>query len=1511
LACALIISLAARSAPANTIADSADDWSTTGTQGEKGWFSGYYDLTNDGDKKYATSDFIPFRKTNGPVSPGGNHWTGTEWDLLATASGPWTSLARESTHPNGTNSAPQVEHWTVRRWVSAHAGPARLIWQIRKENTGSAANEGVTGELYVNGVRRDRATIGGNDGAGVTRSIDVSLAIGDIVDLALTPENKDGSRSDGSDGSTSRLTIDDGISDEDSDGVLDDADNCPREPNPAQTDSDGDEIGDDCDNCPSVANPRQRDTDRDGAGDECDDEARRIHRRIVVSEIHYNPGENQDLEFIEIRNVGEDDVELGRWAVTKGIRYEFEAGERLGPGAYLVICHRPDLLASNFGADPALLRTWFDTGLDNGGEDIELVDEFGGVVDRVTYDDDAPWDRAADGTGASLQRLCLDGPSDAPHVWATDVGDPVTPGRENARSICPAPPLAAPAIAIHEIHYHSPDDHDELHEFIELVNTTASPIDLEGYCFTNGVDFCFEASTVLEPGAFIVVCRNQASTRNTFGITNTVGDFTGQLSNDGERVTLVDAGGNLVDSVRYGETGDWPAAADGLGYSLEKIVARATSDDPASWADGGTLGSGTAAAWQTASITGIATSSRLYLYIGGEGEFLIDDMRLVRVDDPDTNLIANGSFETNISGWSAVGNHADSRWSRAPGGTIFDERALHLIALGSGSGAANSVQADTTTALDTSGNVRYRLTFAYRHVADSAALVVRLSVSTPSRGIYFALGSTGAARVTAGAPNAASRASLPPFVSDLGREPREPTSSDWTTITARVRGLELREVTLVASLPSGVASIPMVDDGLSGDGAAGDGIFAADIPPQVDGSAATFRIEARSSSLSRVFPPPTDPTGKFGYYVTDEQPNSALPVYHLVLPTGNPESFVAGLSCTSYAQCSFAYLGDLWPEIGIRRRGQSVCGDSAVVKKFLKLRFHKGHPFEGQRKINLQSLYTDKSLAREHLAWEVFGEMANPYCRHEYVRLHANSEYFGLYAAMEHPDSRFLERNGLDADGDLYKATASREEANGAYEKKTNEHLGSEDLREFLSTMHATPANQLVGFFEERVDGDVMIDYQAAQVIINNRDYPHKNHYLYHDTARGKWMPTGWDLDLSFGKYWDGSNKGVLNDRMDTPGITPWYTTRVRGEGLGNYLLDKFFFESGTWFRRAFLVRLLGAITEKYPIDRFERRLDEIRELIQDEQFEDIAKWGRSSPSANDPNAPADMDSNLDRFRAHVTARRAWLLEYLRTTERITSFDRLKITELMYNPAGSDEAEFIELWNPSGREIDVSSWTIEGVSYTFPEETRVSNDEVIILAKSPALFVARYGAVARVFGPYVKELSNSGEDLRIKDDGPGYPATVDFVRFRASRPWPVRPDGLGYSLELFDVTPNVDNDRIDHWRTSLELHGSPGLIHRPGDDVIRYRRGNCNADGVVDLSDAIATLVHLFRGGSAPPCIDGCDVNGDERVGIDDAISLLTYLYRPEGFRIPFPGPNDCAPARDGFCERSNCVAGE
>ena len=735
--------------------------------------------------------------------------------------------------------------------------------------------------------------------------------------------------------------------------------------------------------------------------------------------------------------------------------------------------------------------------------------------------------------------------------------------------------------------------------------------------------------------------------------------------------------------------------------------------------------------------------------------------------------------------------------------------------------------------------------------------------------------------------NISSAVNHPPLVTRLHRFPQEPRSNENVSIVARIEG-GATSVTLRAELTNGVQSFTMRDTGSNGDAVAGDGYFTAVLPPQPHDTAVSYWIEATSAGGTRRSPLETDPQERHGYYVNNNQPPSPLPVFHFLVPASNPRSWIGGLSCNSYSTMSFAFRGDLYYEIDMRRRGGSVCGSG---KPYLKLRFHKGNEFrfsgnfKGHKNLNFQSLYTDKALVRENMAWTLFEEMGRARCSHEYVRCQANGDYYGLYAALERPDSRFLERNGLNPDGDLYKATASREEVNGTYEKKTNEHLGDAELRDFLGDMHNTSGTALVNFFRTRSDEDAIIDYQASQILINNRDYPHKNHYLYQDTATGLWWPTGWDLDLSYGKRWDGSTGGVFNDAMDNPGIGPWYTTRVDGGGIGNHLFDRFFFQAGTHYRRAYLIRLWIALQERYTLPFYNDRIAGLHPLLFEEQFDDIEEWGRTGPFG-DPSAPPDFESNLDRVRSHINSRRNFLmLELRRDVAFSQDFPRLKITEIHYNPFGdADEGEFLELWNNSGRAIDISGWSIDGIGdavtpFVFPSNTVVAQDEIFIVAKDPVVFSSIHGTPARIFGPFAGKLSNEGDTLRVRDAGPGHPATVDFVRYGNDGEWPFLANGFGSSLELTEVDETRDNNLGRYWEASATGGGSPGVVLGVTPGVTFFRRADINGDAAVDISDAFHLLRYLFELGPAPQCLQAADANGNADLELGDPMHILNYLF--------------------------------
>ena len=151
----------------------------------------------------------------------------------------------------------------------------------------------------------------------------------------------------------------------------------------------------------------------------------------------------------------------------------------------------------------------------------------------------------------------------------------------------------AAALIVSEVMYH-PVDADEKLEFVELYNEQAVFEDLGGYKFTNGIEYTFAPGTTLASKQYLVVARDPAALQAAYDISGVRGPFTGRLNNDGERIDLSNAGGEIVISLRYGDSRPWPASPDGTGHSL--VLARFGSDpqEASSWSPstfiGGTPG---------------------------------------------------------------------------------------------------------------------------------------------------------------------------------------------------------------------------------------------------------------------------------------------------------------------------------------------------------------------------------------------------------------------------------------------------------------------------------------------------------------------------------------------------------------------------------------------------------------------------------------------------------------------------------------------------------------------------------------------------------------------------------------------------------------------------------------------------------------------------------------------------------------------------------------------------------
>ena len=168
------------------------------------------------------------------------------------------------------------------------------------------------------------------------------------------------------------------------------------------------------------------------------------HARVVINEVFYHaPDDIEDLEYLELHNSGDQAVDLGGWAFTRGMKFKFQPGTRIEAKGFLVLCRNRERFKEYYDAPIAGV---FDRPLSNKGERVELSDASGKVVDAIRYSDSAPWPMGADGFSGSLERISPDVNGEDSSNWASsplseDRLKPAgTPGRINANYCAQLPP---------------------------------------------------------------------------------------------------------------------------------------------------------------------------------------------------------------------------------------------------------------------------------------------------------------------------------------------------------------------------------------------------------------------------------------------------------------------------------------------------------------------------------------------------------------------------------------------------------------------------------------------------------------------------------------------------------------------------------------------------------------------------------------------------------------------------------------------------------------------------------------------------------------------------------------------------------------------------------------------------------------------------------------------------------------------------------------------------------------
>ena len=160
---------------------------------------------------------------------------------------------------------------------------------------------------------------------------------------------------------------------------------------------------------------------------------------LKITEVQYNPEsvdsiDDDNFEFIEIKNTGSGTLDMEGVRLADGIRYEFDHDIFMDPHSFIVLASDDFCFESKYGFKP------FDEykgRLDNGGERISLLDPFSDTICSFRYDDDLPWPQYADGTGLSMVPVELNPKGDlrTPEQWRESYYRGGSPGEDDVDTI--------------------------------------------------------------------------------------------------------------------------------------------------------------------------------------------------------------------------------------------------------------------------------------------------------------------------------------------------------------------------------------------------------------------------------------------------------------------------------------------------------------------------------------------------------------------------------------------------------------------------------------------------------------------------------------------------------------------------------------------------------------------------------------------------------------------------------------------------------------------------------------------------------------------------------------------------------------------------------------------------------------------------------------------------------------------------------------------------------------------
>jgi hypothetical protein len=323
---------------------------------------------------------------------------------------------------------------------------------------------------------------------------------------------------------------------------------------------------------------------------------------ILINEVQYNPpqsGADAAYEWVELYNMRNEMVKLVGWEIRDNGGYDLVPSLNISPHGFVIIAASENFSANfpNYLGEIVFVSDGrIGNGLGNEGDFLVLTDSRGYIIDELSYGSDttinASWMKKV-GEGHSMERQPAGGefidnaePTPGrglPYATPTPTANPtLTP----TPSVSPTP-VNMPqgtvanrsAILINEVQSNPlQSGSDSSYEWIELFNPGTESVELIGWGISDNYEMDGIPSLNVSANGFVLVAASENFSVNFPNYSGTLvftadGRIGNGLGNAGDRLTLKDSAGTIIDEMSYGDdesitSPSYPSVADG--HSLER-----------------------------------------------------------------------------------------------------------------------------------------------------------------------------------------------------------------------------------------------------------------------------------------------------------------------------------------------------------------------------------------------------------------------------------------------------------------------------------------------------------------------------------------------------------------------------------------------------------------------------------------------------------------------------------------------------------------------------------------------------------------------------------------------------------------------------------------------------------------------------------------------------------------------------------------------------------------------------